>query len=160
MDRVGRMPGTGNAPQPAAKGSASIEPDDRCSEHLAMPRHCAIVGAPFFHGSGDDFLGVEIVAGRPNGVMIGSRTIIAEERLQSVACDDVAKLMIERPSLIHGGMAGVQFQEIRKSRRCRGRPTVAVRRQDDSSGSRGIVPLPPRVILTRAGSQRGAGRGR
>ena len=62
-----------------------------------MVRHFAIVSAPSFHGGRNDRVGVEVVAGGPDGVMMRSRAVIAEQRLQPIARNDVPELVVERP---------------------------------------------------------------
>jgi hypothetical protein len=80
-----------------------------------MRRHGAIVGAPLFHSDGNDRIGVEVVAGGPDRVMAGPRPVVTEKSRQPVALDDVAEMMIERPSAIPGWVDLIQAQDLDKA---------------------------------------------
>ena len=66
-----------------------------------MVRHSAIVGPPSFHVGRNDRVGAEVVAGGPDRVMMWSRAVIAKKRPQVIAPNDVAELIVERPSLFY-----------------------------------------------------------
>src|ERR1700722_7365136 len=126
MKCIDYVPGTGNASQPTIIFSTSIEPNDRGGEHLAMVRHSAIVSPPSLHVGRNDRVGAEVVASRPDRVVMWSRAVIAKKGLQLIAPNDVAELIVERQGRVSRSL---------KSCPCRGRPTVAARRQGGSSGS-------------------------
>jgi hypothetical protein len=112
MKCIDHVPGTGNAAQPTIIFSASIEPNDRGGEHLAMVRDSAIIGPPSFHVGRNDRVGAEVVAGGPDRAMMWSRAVIAKKRLQLIAPNDVAELIVERPSLFYRRVDRVQFQDL------------------------------------------------
>ena len=57
--------------------------------------HAAIVGPPLFHTGWNDLVVEEVVAGRPDRMVIGRIPVVAEEGFQPVANDHIAQVMVE-----------------------------------------------------------------
>jgi hypothetical protein len=81
-DRVGCVPCARNPPKPHVVFAGAVEPDDRAGEHLPLFGHAAIVGPPLFHTGWNDLVVEEIVAGRPDRMVIGRIPVVAAEGFQ------------------------------------------------------------------------------
>jgi hypothetical protein len=155
-DEQSRWPPAMRRPRDAARlcPGRRDKPDDRGCDYLMRLWQSTVCSTPLCHGFGNDRIRVVIVAGRLDGLMMGTVADIAEEAHQAIALDHGAQVAVERlvsqcGDEVAATCKGRQCGELRRcpSTGC-GFPALAVRRERERSVEDAGSPCRRNVCVT------------